>query len=351
MRRTMLVTMRIAAAALVTAGGLFYSAVVPSTEAAAFAEVAQKLRDAHTLAYRSTVESPELKSRMTMRSLFKEPSSFRTELDGGIVAIADGSQGKQLILDPATKTALLLEGKAPEAPLGPAAAVGLVERLRQLTEGDAKHVGDKAIGDIHARGYLVKDKTFGTEMTIWVDPGTRLPLRIESSDRIQGKEIRVTSSDFRIDPDVDDALFRVAPPPGYALRKAESNALGMDEKTFLNPEEAAAALLRLFAEKTGGTFPRRLDDFTEFDMNKSHKRGELPDAEAIRLGLSLTRFMMATRPLKGGFGYRSEGVKLGDADKILFWYRPEGAANYRVLYGDLHVSDVTEERLPEKPKP
>ena len=274
-RRKLLMTMKITAAALVAAGGFLYFAVVPSTEAMAYAEGTQKLRDAHTLAYRSTVESPELKTRMTMRVLFKEPSFFRTELDGGIVAIADGSQGKQLILDPATKTALLLEGKALEAPLGPAAAVGLVERLRQLTEGDAKHVGDKAIGDIQARGYLVKNKTivsgkstFETEMTVWIDPGTRLPIRIESSDRIQGKEIRVTTSDFQIDPDVDDALFRVAPPAGYALRKAESNLLGMGEKTFLNPEEAAAALLRIFAEKNGGTFPRRLDDFAEFDDKK-----------------------------------------------------------------------------------
>jgi hypothetical protein len=60
---------------------------------------------------------------------------------------------------------------------------------------------------------------------------------------------------------------------------------------------------------------------------------------------------MATRALKGGFGYRSEGVMLGDADKIIFWYRPEGATKYRALYGDLHVSDVTADRLPEKPKP
>lgn len=125
----------------------------------------------------------------------------------------------------------------------------------------------------------------------------------------------------------------------------------MDEKTFLNPEKVAVALLRIFAEKTGGTFPRRLDDFTEFNEKKTHKRGELPDAETLRVVQSLTRFMMATRTLKGGFGYRSEGVKLGDADKILFWYRPEGAADYRVIYGDLHVSDVTEDGLPEKPKP
>ena len=57
-RRTMLMTMKIAAAALVAAGGWFYFAVVPSREASAFAEVAQKLRDAHTLSYRTTTESP-----------------------------------------------------------------------------------------------------------------------------------------------------------------------------------------------------------------------------------------------------------------------------------------------------
>jgi outer membrane lipoprotein-sorting protein len=344
-------TMKIAAAASVAAGGFFYLTVAPSTEATAFAEVAQKLRGAHTLAYRGTTESPDLKTPLTVRFLFKEPSLFRTELDGGIITIIDGSQNKQLILDPAAKTALLLEGKAPEAPLGPAAAVGLVERLRQLTEGDAKPAGEKAIGDIQARGYLIRK--FGVEMTMWVDPGTRLPIRIESADRIQGKEIRVTVSDFQIDPDVDDALFRVAPPPGYALRRAEPDALEMDEKTFLNPEKAAVALLRTFAEKTGGTFPTRLDDLTEFDkvFPMKQKRGELPDAEMIRVVQSLTRFMMATRPLKGGFGYSSEGVKLGDAAKILFWYRPEGAVNYRVIYGDLRVSDVTEDRLPVKPKP
>jgi hypothetical protein len=61
--------------------------------------------------------------------------------------------------------------------------------------------------------------------------------------------------------------------------------------------------------------------------------------------------MIATRSLKAGFGYRADGVKLGDADKILFWYRPDGAASYRALYGDLHAGDVSEDKLPEKPKP
>jgi outer membrane lipoprotein-sorting protein len=343
----MLVTLKIAAAALVAAGGLFYVVLVPRVEATAFAEAVQKLRNAHTLAYRTTTESPELKAPLALRFRFKEPSLLRVEADGGVITIIDGSQGKQLILDPAAKTALLLEGKAAQAPPGPAA--NMTDRLRQLADADAKAVGEKAIGEVRALGYVVKK--LGTEMTVWVDPGTRLPIRIESSERIAGKEMKVTLSDFQIDLDLDDALFRVAPPAGYALGKAESDALAMDEKTFLNPEQATAAYLRSFAEKTAGSFPKRLDDFAEFDERFPKKQGAIPDPETLRLVQALARFMMATRSLKGGFGYKSEGVKLGDADKILFWYRPEGAAKYRVLYGDLHESDVTADKLPEKPKP
>jgi hypothetical protein len=49
-------------------------------------------------------------------------------------------------------------------------------------------------------------------------------------------------------------------------------------------------------------------------------------------------------------GYKPDGVKLGDRDKIVFWYRPDKADKYRAVYGDLHVADVSADQLPEKPK-
>jgi hypothetical protein len=211
-------------------------------------------------------------------------------------------------------------------------------------------VGEKAIGGIQARGYQVTN--VGTPMTIWIDPATRLPVRFESSDRFQGKEIHMTATDFKIDPEIDDVLFRTDPPAGYAVSKGESDTMTMDDKTFLNPEKATEAFLRIFAAKTRGTFPERLDDPSEFDKAfPKEKVGELPDAETLRAVQSLTRMFMATKNLKGGYGYKSDGVKLGDADKILFWYRPEGATQYRALYGDLHTTDVSEDQLPEKPAP
>ena len=350
-RNLMKTSIKIAAAALVAAGGLIYFAVAPPVKAtAAFAEMAQKLSKAHTLSYRTSTEGPDMKEPFKGRCFFKEPNLTRTEMDNESVVIMDGSQGKQLILDPTAKSALLLEGKA-DAPRAADGGAGLIEHLRQMTEGDAKPVGEKNIGEVRARGYLVNK--LGTEMTIWVDPGTRMPLRMELVGRFQGKEFRSVACDFQVDVALDDALFKLEPPAGYALRKEESKIIGMDEKTFLNPEQAVADLLRIFAEKTGGTFPKRLDEPEEFRkmMPQQVQKTAIPDSETLRMIQALTRFMIATQSLKEKFGYTPDGVKLGDADKILFWYRPDGGKSYRAIFGDLHAADVRVDKLPANPKP
>ena len=53
----------------------------------------------------------------------------------------------------------------------------------------------------------------------------------------------------------------------------------------------------------------------------------------------------------GGYGYKPDGIKLGDADKILFWYKPKGKEAYRAIFGDMKVADVTAAQLPAAPKP
>jgi hypothetical protein len=65
----------------------------------------------------------------------------------------------------------------------------------------------------------------------------------------------------------------------------------------------------------------------------------------------MARVAAFTHDPKSRFGYKADGVKLGDVNKIVFWHQPEGAAKYRAVYGDLHVGDVSADQLPEKPKP
>ena len=62
----------------------------------------------------------------------------------------------------------------------------------------------------------------------------------------------------------------------------------------------------------------------------------------------LERFGFFQFELSGKFGYKPDGVKLGDAGKVLFWYRKKGAEKYRAIFGDLHAEDVTADRLPGK---
>ena len=49
------------------------------------------------------------------------------------------------------------------------------------------------------------------------------------------------------------------------------------------------------------------------------------------------------------FRYLGKGVKLGDKDRIVCWYKLKGAKDpktYRAVYGDLSVKDVAAEDLP-----
>ena len=45
--------------------------------------------------------------------------------------------------------------------------------------------------------------------------------------------------------------------------------------------------------------------------------------------------------------YAGKGVKLGEPDRPIFWYKPEGAKTYRVIYADLSVKEA--ESAPKSP--
>src|SRR5438309_1284033 len=49
---------------------------------------------------------------------------------------------------------------------------------------------------------------------------------------------------------------------------------------------------------------------------------------------------------ENSFRYLGNGVKLGDKDRIVCWYKLKDAKTYRVVHGDLSVRDVQAEDLP-----
>jgi outer membrane lipoprotein-sorting protein len=347
-RRVMFTTLKIAGALIAAAGGLFYFTGFPPAEATVFAEAAQKLQKAQTLSFRMTMKIGGEDTPVTSRIIYKAPALVRSETEprGGPTSVMDLASGKALFLDPAQKWALLLEGQPAQGGQPRRDSVAsMIENMRRLGEKEGEPAGEKVIGDVRARGFRVKEGV--EDITVWVDPKSRIPVLIESTGHIGTTAFRSTMADIQLDVDVDNALFSLDPPAGYTLRKAGAQLI-------MNPEDAVVRVLRAYAEGAGGTFPDRLDNLPAFKKAFSARKAESKSglyAEAMELATAMARVAVFPYELKDRYGYKADGAKLGDAAKILFWYKPEAQTRYRAVYGDLHVGDVDADQLPEKPKP
>ena len=47
--------------------------------------------------------------------------------------------------------------------------------------------------------------------------------------------------------------------------------------------------------------------------------------------------------------YAGKGVKLGTPNRPILWYKPTGAAKYRVIYADLSVKELPAEEVKKLP--
>lgn len=352
-RRIMFATLKIAATILVATVG-FFLVRNPRLVGApvTFEEVAQKIQKAHTLAYTMTTHITDQGKPQSVRLLFKEPGRLRCEEvpASGLMVISDTEAAMKLILNPATKTAVLLQGSLPGEPKpgDPDIAASAVADLRRLADKKAESMGEKLIGTIRAQGFRAAE-TPGYETIVWVDPKTRLPVQVDMSGPFGDKTFHGTLTDIQLDPALEDALFSLEPPQGYTLQKQSLAA--QKDKDDGTPEAAIITLLRAYAEKSSGAFPKRVDDWSGYGEALKGKPEDNPFAAAMRAANLSGRAAAFLFVLKGEYGYKPDGIKLGDADKILFWYKLKGKETYRAIFGDLHVADVLPDQLPAVEKP
>ena len=159
-----------------------------------------------------------------------------------------------------------------------------------------------------------------------------------------------TFDNFKWNEKLDTALFSVTPPEGYSLREHDFDVSENGEKDLF-------AALSSWAGMSGGTFPASIADLANSDevgkmlIKKFNAEGD-PRAEfdeAMKEGNVLLKGLTFSQGMKAGSGwhYAGAGVKLGEKNKPVCWWKPEGAPKYRILYGDLRVADIDEADLPK----
>lgn len=307
----------------------------------AFADVIDPFLTARTVICNVTV------GQMPPTKILNDDYRVREELATGQIVILNVQEMTGLVLDAKKKTATVLNLKGAPSP-----QENFLERMRTMikkVENNPKvtieALGERVIDGQKAAGFhAIGDNV---DFTIWADPQTELPIRAEYNALGQ---TYVVMTDFEFGQDLDPALFSMDIPEGYQVQQPNVSFENLTESDLIYT-------LRTWAEtiKDDGVFPNTLDmgDFQKqaMQLDKKIKGMNLSEQEEMEFGIKIVRGLVFVQTQCKDWHYAGAGVKLGDAETAIFWYHLKDAANYRVIYGDLSVEDVTPENLPQPPAP
>ena len=212
----------------------------------------------------------------------------------------------------------------------------IITDLKDNPDFKAKELGEKEIDGQKVVGFLAG------EFTIWADAETALPVRIE----VESPQLSAIFKNFQFNVPVEEleSLVSMDVPDGYTEQK---KVFDMGTST----EQDLVECLRIWSELLlDGNFPEAIgmEELMKQLPQIEAKLGESVASaeEGTQKGMTLGKGVLFEMSLKDKH-YAGNGVKLGEADKAIFWYLPEGAETYRVIYGDLSVKDVAAENLPK----
>jgi len=356
-----------------------------------FANVMEQIYKAKTVTYKETFYPGEDRE-FTTEEMIIESGIMRSVLPHGDIMIFDFSSGKDLHLMPNSKRAILTQ------------RVGRIrgnklfnyldwlsrihERVKFVDEG-VEFVGKEEV-DGKMVDVFVMEVPF-EKTTVWVNPEINLPVRVKmerwpnpdkniimpkmslnlsdfggdayesttisiSSGRGSGKGIQdkmtIVLSDFVWNEELDESLFSLEPPEGYTL---EEKQLDVSE----TGENGLVEALTFWTEMSDGMFPSQINDLGDPNkvkpllIAKFDRDGDPKEEfdQAVQQMYRILKGLMFAQQCKvdGSWHYAGEGVKLGDKDTPICWWKSDDSEDYRVIFGDLSVGNLSAEKLPELP--
>jgi hypothetical protein len=200
-------------------------------------------------------------------------------------------------------------------------------------------------------------------VTIWADPKTLLPVRVETRTTT-GSEGHTVMTDFQVDVDLDESLFSLEVPKDYTIQQTAQIDLSRDPMYYL------AETLKLVAEVNDGVFPPTLrgeEGIEGMLLRSPEKLAQMIAAKAgkdsleeirkstaeLAMSISATLGMLSALSTDNNdWHYAGKGVQLNAPDTPIFWARRhKESTTYFVLYADLSVKEVPADEVPKVPQP
>jgi len=232
--------------------------------------------------------------------------------------------------------------------------------IKEMLNCEYTGLGQSVIDGISVEGFQTtdpaysKDSAFGqTNVKVWVDVETRLPVRSEifTVEEVDD-EVRThrVLDNFQWNVTVDAAKFEPNIPDDYTTRSGDFTVPAFNEETAIKGFTVLADLAGEYPDSLGGkTFFKELEALLApmRDRGRSEKYTKLADI-AMPIGGLLSFHQILVQGKKDP-AYYGEFVTPKDADLVLMRWKVSDN-EYRVIFGDRHAETVTAEVLKELEK-
>ena len=340
-RPIMIRTARFSAAAIVLIAAIAGAVLLStSNEVLAFAEVQQEIAKLQTARFAVQFKLPD--QPLITGTIYLNAHQMRQESAQHGIMIADTKKAKGVLLDPAAKKAII--GEISDLPSNP------LQSLREVAEKDARFIREEQRDGRRTLVYHVSNAHImgmRGEMTVWVDPQSKLPVRIEvgHEEEPDPQNATILLHDFTWNQPLDPELFSLEVPEGYQV---ERQTVQWSDA----PAATIAAGLAAYADLSGGTFPTELDSNTAKQLEQKIREttGTWPVDNGVAKMLAIDRAAVAVQQVRQGdrdWHYAAGNVKRGERSKPIVWFKhdPNGD-RYHVIFADLSYVEIAADQLP-----
>ena len=333
-------TTKLATAAVIVIAGIVCVQFLTGTNA--YAQIVQEIRNARTVVYTLITQTNQGNGETVKTDVaYKEPGLLRMSTVDGYVIILDSTSGKVISIVPTLQMYTIGDVKNLLNNIDTKGPFDSIESMKKLPAKADEHLDPNEIDGIVCGGYRVKQGDLTT--TIWLDAKTGDLVQVEQK-YASAPGMNKIIKNIKFDVVLDDSLFSMTPPEGYRPSELKSNAFASAAT-----EDMFIEFMRLWSSLTvDGTFPPVATPTPKVIMDMG-QQGKLKGEWSMPVMIRMTNGMLFVYrlPQSSNWRYMGENVKFGTTDKPIFWYRPTGSNNYRVIYADLTVREMAEDLLPK----
>jgi len=338
-----IIILKIAVAAVILIGvtiALNQFGIILNVTGTAWAKVSQIILEIQTISFNVTIgKGPSVFCTASQKKI-------KQKLPLGVEAIFDYDKKKILVLNPNDRTAMNIELSG--LPILPSNLFvdfkSAIELLKEYPDTVVKQLGKKVINNKQTKGiHVYMDESI--DIKIWYDAKDNTPVLVIAEKMIGQTE--VVFSDFNFDVIEDESLFNMEIPENYTqIESVKMDLKNLTEQDLVEGLRAWAGLMQdRFPEKLDLAIIQQYSDSIEQTLNEKG----MSDVDKSLIVIKIMRALMFIDQLNVKWYYFGENVKSGDANTAIFWYQPRISKTYRVLYGDLHIANVSPENLPKRP--